>query len=67
MNYVTGTLAVVLLIIVLVFSIQNREAVDISFLFWSMNVPKIFLILGTYVFGLLSAFGGAALVKRVLT
>ena len=30
MKYVTGTLAVVLLIIVLIFSIQNRESVDVS-------------------------------------
>jgi uncharacterized integral membrane protein len=67
MKYVTGTLTVVLLLAVVIFSIQNREPVAVSFLFWSLSIPKIFLILGTYLIGMLSGWGLVELVKRVLT
>jgi lipopolysaccharide assembly protein A len=67
MKYVTGTLTVVLLVAVMIFSIQNREAIDVSFLHWSLSIPKIFLILGTYLLGMLSGWGAVELVKRALT
>jgi uncharacterized integral membrane protein len=67
MKYVTGTLTVVLLLVVIIFSIQNREAIDVSFLLWSLSIPKIFLILGTYLLGMLSGWGAVELVKRALT
>jgi uncharacterized integral membrane protein len=64
MRYVTGTLAVVLLVAIVVFSIQNRSAVDVSFLIWSVSIPKVFLILGTYLLGMVSGLGFIELVKR---
>jgi lipopolysaccharide assembly protein A len=67
MRYVTGTLAMVLLLAVLVFAIQNRETVGVSFLVWSLSIPKVFLILGTYILGMLSGWGAVELVKRVMT
>jgi uncharacterized integral membrane protein len=63
MRYVTGALAIVLLLVVLVFSIQNRRTVDVSFLIWSMSMPKIFLILGTYALGVVTGWGLVALLK----
>ena len=65
MRYVTGTLAILLLLVVVVFSLQNRESVSVAFLVWSLSVPKVFLILGTYVLGMLSGWGLVALVKRL--
>ena len=64
MSYVKGTLAVVLLIAVVVLAIQNREGVDVSFLFWTFRSPKILLILGTYVLGMFSGWGLVELIKR---
>src|SRR5262245_21513672 len=64
MNYVTGALAVLLLVILVVFSIQNLESVDVSFLMWSMNIPKVALVLGTYLLGMLSGWGVVELLKR---
>jgi uncharacterized integral membrane protein len=64
MNYVMGTVAVLLLIVVVIFSIQNLEAIDVSFLVWSMSVPKFLLILGTYVLGMASGWGLVELVKQ---
>jgi putative membrane protein len=65
MNYVIGTVAVLLLVVVVIFSIQNLEAIDVSFLVWSMSVPKFLLILGTYVLGMASGWGLVELVKQV--
>jgi lipopolysaccharide assembly protein A len=63
MRYLTGVLAIVLLLAVLVFAIQNRETVGVSFLAWSMSIPKVFLILGTYVLGMVSGWGLLKLLK----
>jgi uncharacterized integral membrane protein len=65
MRYFTGALAILPRLVVVVFSIQNRESVSLVFLVWSLNVPKIFLILGIYVLGMLSGWGLVALVKRL--
>jgi uncharacterized integral membrane protein len=64
MRYVTGALAVVLFLAVLVFAIQNRASVDVSFLAWSISMPKVFLILGTFVLGMFSGWGLVAVLKR---
>jgi uncharacterized integral membrane protein len=64
MRYVTGTLAILLLVAILAFSIQNREAIAVSFLIWSVSVPKAFLILGTYLLGIMSGWGLIELLRR---
>ena len=66
MSYFTGVLAIVLLLIVVVFSIQNLGSVEVSFLVWTMSIPKIMLILGTYVMGMLTGWGIIELIKRRL-
>ena len=64
MGYVKGTLAIVLLVVIIVLAIQNRAGVDLSFLFWSFRSPKILLILGTYLLGMFSGWGLVELIKR---
>ena len=66
MKYVTGTLVLVLFLLVAIFSFQNWGAVDVSFLVWSTSMPKIFLILGTYLLGMVSGWGLVELVKRAI-
>jgi uncharacterized integral membrane protein len=66
MRYLTGTLAVVLLVAIVVFSLQNRAAVDVAFLAWSVSIPKVFLILGTYLLGMVTGWGLLELLKRAL-
>ncbi len=63
MRYVTGALAIVLLVAIAIFAVQNLEAVEVSFLTWSVNMPKVFVILGTYVLGMLSGWGLVELLK----
>ena len=65
MKYVTGALAVILLILIFIFAVQNRASVDVTLLAWSISLPKIFLILGTYVLGMFSGWGLLELMKRV--
>jgi putative membrane protein len=66
MRYVTTALLILLSLVVLTFAIQNREPIDVAFLIWSMSLRKIFLILGTYVLGMLSGWGLVEIVKRLL-
>jgi uncharacterized integral membrane protein len=65
MRYVTGALAVILLILVIVFAVQNMASTDVAFLAWSISLPKVFLILGTYLLGMFSGWGVLELLKRM--
>lgn len=66
MHYVTTALLIILSLVVLAFAVQNREPVDVAFLIWSISLRKIFLILGTYVLGMLSGWGLVEIAKRLL-
>jgi uncharacterized integral membrane protein len=57
---------IILSLVVLAFAIQNREPVEVAFLMWSISIRKIFLILGTYVLGMLSGWGVVEVAKRVI-
>ncbi len=64
MRNLTLILAVVLLLAVLIFAFQNRETVAVSFIAWSISVPKVFLILGTFVLGMASGSGLVLVLTR---
>jgi len=64
MRYVVGAVSVLLFLIILIFAIQNFEAVPVAFLRWSVSMPKIFLILGTYILGMLTGWGLVEVLKR---
>jgi putative membrane protein len=66
MRYVATALLIILSLVVLTFAIQNREPVDVAFLMWSISLRKIFLVLGTYVLGMLSGWGVVEIAKRLL-
>jgi uncharacterized integral membrane protein len=53
----------VLLVAIGIFAIQNLEAVEVSFLFWSVSMSKVFVILGTYVLGMATGGGLVAAMK----
>jgi uncharacterized integral membrane protein len=67
MHYVAGVLAAVFAVVVLVFAIQNFSSVEVSFLIWSATIPKVLLILVTYLLGVFSGWGLLALIKAWLT
>jgi uncharacterized integral membrane protein len=65
MRLLTAALAILLLLVIVIFAFQNRAPVDVLFLAWSLSMPKIFLILGTYVLGMLSGWGLVELIKAM--
>ncbi len=66
MKYVTSILAILALAAIIIFSIQNLEAIDVSFLVWSMNISKVVVIIGAYLLGMVSGWGLLQLSKRAL-
>ncbi len=66
MRYVKITIAVVLALLMIVFAVQNIATVDVRFLIWSVTVPKVVLILGTYVLGMVTGWGLVEVLKRSL-
>ena len=66
MKSVTGPLSILIGCFIVIFSFQNRQSVDVSFLLWSMSIPKVVLILGMYIMGMLSGWRAVELIKRVM-
>ncbi len=64
MHYVTSTLAAIALIAIVIFSVQNLEAIDVRFLIWSTSISKVVVIIGTYLLGMVSGWGLVELIKR---
>ena len=57
MRYVRITIAALLLVAMVVFAVQNIERVEVSFFVWSVDAPQVFVILGTYVLGMVTGWG----------
>ena len=54
MRHIKGALSIIVLAAIAVFAIQNLEAIDVSFLSWSVKVPKFLVIIGNYVLGMIT-------------
>jgi uncharacterized integral membrane protein len=67
MNQILVYLAIDFGIVVLIFSLQNMGAVDVTFLVWTASIPKVLLILGTYLLGMFSGWALLALFKTTET
>lgn len=65
MRYITVTIAVVLLVLIGIFSLQNLPTVNVSILFWTFSISHSLLILGTYFLGMLTGWGLIDLMKMV--
>ncbi len=64
MHYVTTVLAAIALIAIVIFSVQNLAAIDVSFLIWTTSMSKVVVILGSYVLGMISGWGLVGLIKH---
>jgi len=62
-QYVTTALAIIAIVIIGIFAIQNLGPVEVTFLLWSASLSKIIVILGTYVLGMLTGGGLLYLIK----
>ena len=54
MKYIKGALSIIVLALIALFAFQNLEAIDVSFLSWSLTVPKFLVIIGNYVLGMIT-------------
>ena len=66
MRYIRISIAVLLLIGITIFAVQNIKAVEVSFLIWSVDAPQVLVILGTYVLGMITGWGLVELLRRTL-
>lgn len=64
MRYARIGIAVVLLVLIGIFAVQNLQAVKVSFLKWSVNAPQVFVILGTCFLGMVTGWGLVGMLKR---
>jgi lipopolysaccharide assembly protein A len=54
MRYIKGGLAVLALLAMIIFAIQNLEMIKVSFLSWSLSIPQVVVIAGTYILGMIT-------------
>jgi uncharacterized integral membrane protein len=54
MRYVYIALLVIFVAAILVFSVQNRTTVTVSFLSWSTALPRFVVVIGAYLLGMAS-------------
>ncbi len=66
MHYITSALAILALVAIVIFSIQNLEAINVSFLVWSVSISKVLVIIGTYLLGMITGWGLVEIIKRYL-
>ena len=66
MHIVTSVLAAIALIAIIIFSVQNLESDSVSFLTWSVEIPKFLVVIGAYLLGMVSGWGLFDLFKRSL-
>lgn len=64
MRYLRIIVAVLLLVAITIFAVQNIQSVRVSFLAWSVNAPQVLIILGTYVLGMITGWGLVELLRR---
>ena len=64
MHYVKGALAVIALIAIILFSVQNLAAIDVTFLIWTASISKVVVIVGSYVLGTISGWGLVGLIRH---
>lgn len=49
-------LALIIVILILVFSFQNLNLVELTIIFFSVKLPLLFLILGLYILGIITGW-----------
>ncbi|WP_425397448.1 hypothetical protein [Aeoliella sp.] len=54
MRYIKGAFAILALVAMITFAVQNLEVIDVKFLSWKMAVPKFLVIVMTYVLGMIT-------------
>ncbi len=67
MKYLKNGIIGLMVLFIVLLSIQNLDSVNVSFLTWSMSLPKIVLILLSYILGMITGWGLIDVIKRLLS
>lgn len=59
------SVAIVLLVLVLIFTVQNAETVNIKLLFWTLSAPRAVLIVLTFLFGVVAGWSLRIVSRRL--
>lgn len=51
---------------VAVFAVQNRDPITVTFLTGSVEIPKVAVIIGSYILGMITGWGLFGLLKHVI-
>ncbi len=51
---------------VAVFALQNRDPITVSFLAGSVQIPKVAVIIGSYILGMITGWGLFGLLKHAI-
>ncbi len=46
-------IAIIIVTLIVIFSIQNVQIVEVKFLFWHITLSRVLLILGSFIIGIL--------------
>ena len=46
-------LAVLIVIVIVIFSIQNVAVTDVKFLIWKLSMSRVLIIIGSFIIGIL--------------
>jgi len=63
MMKVKAVIALVLIAVIAIFAIQNANTVDVNFLFWSLSVPRVLLIVALIAAGFMLGITVSSLSK----
>ena len=63
MMKVKAVIALVLIAVVAIFTMQNATTVDVNFLFWSLSVPRVLLIIALLAAGFMLGITVSSLSK----
>ncbi|REK06829.1 MAG: LapA family protein [Planctomycetota bacterium] len=64
MRYVVAALAILALVAIAIFSVQNLEAIQVTFLAWSISVSKFLVVIVAYLLGMVTGWSLFDLIKR---
>lgn len=64
MRYIYGTLLIVFLSLIIIFSVQNLGPARILFLTWTIEMPQAVLIVASYLLGMLSGWSVLSFVRQ---
>ena len=60
---VKAVIALVLIAVIAIFAFQNATTVDVNFLFWSLSVPRVLLIVALLAAGFMLGITVSSLAK----